>query len=136
MVNIRFLSIPEIVLIHDSIIDKFGGLSGVRDQGLLESVLQRPYNHFLYNDESSIPYLSSVYLHSIAFGHVFNDGNKRTSVKISEIFLIRNGYFLTASNFELEQLVLQLASNQIDFDFLAQMIDSFSISYDFANNPK
>jgi death-on-curing protein len=130
MLDIKFLSVQEITLIHDSIISKLGGLSGVRDYGLLESAIQRPRNHFMYKDELSIPYLSSVYLHAIVCGHVFNDGNKRTSLKISEIFLIRNGYFLTASNFELEQLVLQLADNQIDFDFLSQMIDVFSVPYE------
>lgn len=125
--NILYLSFDEVLRIHDSIISQFGGLSGLRDDGTyLRSALARPQQHYHYT-KCSIPILASVYIDAIACGHVFNDGNKRTSVKCSEIFLIRNGYFLVCDNFTFEKLVLDRANNQIDFDYLSQIIDSFSI---------
>lgn len=126
--SIIYLSFDEILNIHDSIIFQFGGLSGLRDDGTyLRSALARPQQHYHYT-KCTVPVLAAVYIDAIACGHVFNDGNKRTSVKCSELFLIRNGYLLLCDNFTFEKLVLDRASNQIDFDYFSQIIDTFSIT--------
>jgi death-on-curing protein len=122
----------DVIKIHDSIIDKYGGLHGLKgDIHSLESALDRPKQH-LYYCQSTIPILAAVYVHGIVSGHVFNDGNKRTSIKIAEIFLIRNGYYLLIDNFRLEQLVLSLASNQIDLEFLSEQFSIFSEPFDIS----
>lgn len=120
----------DVIKIHDSIIDKYGGLHGFKD-GIngLESALRRPifYKHYKGYDT---PRMAAVYICAIAGGHVFTDGNKRTSVKIAEIFLIRNGYYLLMDNFLLEKLILGVSDtdsdSKIELEYLAEQFSIFS----------
>ena len=126
MIEIFFWDSSDVIKIHDSFIYKYGGIYGLKD-GLnaLEAALDRPKNHYYYED-SNIHEMAAIYIHAIAAGHVFNDGNKRTATKISEIFLIRNGYYLLISNFRLEQLVLGVADNTIKLEDLKEQFLLFS----------
>lgn len=91
--------------------------------------ISRPVQ-YLYYENYSIFELAAVYIYAIADGHVFIDGNKRTAAKIAEIFLIRNGYYLLMTNFQLEKLVLKIAdtksSDTITLDYLAEQFKIFS----------
>ena len=80
--------------IHDEAIYEFGGLSGVRDPGLLESALDRPRNLLAYEPKSSIFQLASALCVGIAKNHPFADGNKRTALLVTRAFLYLNGYAL------------------------------------------
>ena len=66
--------------IHDEAIYEFGGLAGIRDQGLLESALDRPRNLLAYEPGSSIFELAASLCFGVAKNHPFNDGNKRTAL--------------------------------------------------------
>jgi len=78
--------------IHDEAIYEFGGRSGVRDPGLLESALDRPRNLLAYEPQSSIFQLASALCVGIAKDHPFADGNKRTALLATRAFLYLNGY--------------------------------------------
>lgn len=134
MIEIFFWEFSDVIKIHDSIITKYGEMQGLRD-GLnpLESALDRPKKHYYYN-ECTVPEMAAIYVHAIAAGHVFSDGNKRTSIKIAEIFLIRNGYYLLIDNFSLEKLVLGIASNEISLDYLIEQFLIFSDPFDISLN--
>jgi death-on-curing protein len=80
--------------IHDEAIYEFGGLPGVRDQGLLESALDRPRNLLAYEPKSSLFRLAAVLCIGIARNHPFNDGNKRTALLATRAFLYLNGHVL------------------------------------------
>ena len=107
----RYISGQEILAIHFEIINQTGGLHGVRDVGLLQSVVERPKAGFageeLYKDvfEKAAAYTESLVKH-----HVFVDGNKRTGAAVAARFLFINGYELTASNKELENFILEIAA--------------------------
>lgn len=129
MMQVIFLDMSEVIKIHDSFIDKYGGLSGFKDGlGGLEAALNRPENYYHYQG-ASIPEMAAIYAHAIASGHVFNDGNKRTGTKISEVFLIRNGYYLIMENFMLEKLILDVANSKVDLEYLMQQFSLFSVSF-------
>ena len=80
--------------IHDEAIYEFGGLSGLRDPGLLESALDRPRNPLASEPKSSIFQLASALCVGIAKNHPFADGNKRTALLVTRAFLYLNGYAL------------------------------------------
>jgi death on curing protein len=83
LLNPRFLELSEILLAHDVQIARFGGMYGVRDEGLLESALAQPkatFNGKLLH--STIYEQAAAYLYHIAKNHPFIDGNKRTAFMV------------------------------------------------------
>ncbi|MEN9517480.1 MAG: hypothetical protein RLZZ381_68 [Cyanobacteriota bacterium] len=66
-------------LLHGESLAEFGGLSGMRDDGLFLSALARPQNFFAYDEVTSISRLAAAYAYGLARNHPFNDGNKRAA---------------------------------------------------------
>ena len=103
----------EVVLaIHDEQIAEHGGLAGLRDAGLLDSALARARNLFAH-EGSDIVALAAAYGFGIARSHPFNDGNKRTSAVVTELFLVLNGIELKASDAEVVRVWLALAQGSL-----------------------
>jgi death-on-curing protein len=76
----RFLTISEVMEIHDQEIAAAGGLSGVRDLKALESALGAPQASFNSEFLMDIFEMAATYINSIALNHPFLDGNKRTAL--------------------------------------------------------
>ncbi len=87
---IRFLSVDEVVEIHERLISRFGGPPGLRDRGLLESALFRPQTGY-YAD---LPETAGALFESLLMNHPFVDGNKRVAFFASDVFLRLNGWKL------------------------------------------
>ena len=105
---------PDVVIaIHDEQIAAHGGHPGIRDLALLLSALARPKNRAAYQT-SSVFDLSAAYAAGIILNHPFVDGNKRTGFLAAYVFLILNGWALTASEAEAVDAVLALAVKDID----------------------
>ncbi len=75
----------------ETIRDK-GGSSGIRDEGLLESALARPQNHYAYGERDI--FKLAAYAEGLSRNHAFVDGNKRTAYIVSGMFLQENGHNL------------------------------------------
>src|SRR5215813_13640785 len=96
--------------IHDEQLAEHGGLSGVRDIGLLESALARPQQLEAYGKPPpDIAELAAAYAFGIARNHPFMDGNKRVSFVVTRVFLILNGYDITADDLSGLKVWLSLA---------------------------
>jgi death-on-curing protein len=93
----RWITVSIATAIHDEAIYEFGGLAGVREQGLLESALDRPRNLLAYEPRSSIFELAAALCVGIAKNHPFNDANKRTALLATRAFLYLNGRELEPS---------------------------------------
>ena len=119
----RYLSAQELLVIHSEIIDLTGGLHGVRDINLLQSIIEKSRGRFggkeLYK---GIFLKASVYLQSLVQYHVFVDGNKRSAVGAVNRFLFLNGYELQATNKEVESFVLKVAVKKLDLKIIASWI--------------
>lgn len=88
----------EVRLIHQMQLAEHGGATGIRDQGLLESAIDKPKNVFAYAEPTaSIFELAASYGYGLAKNHAFLDGNKRTAFVVCLSFLRQNGIDLTAS---------------------------------------
>ena len=107
----RYLSISDILEIHDRIISTSGGLRGIRNLNALESAINQPRQAFdqkdLYPD---IIAKAATLCFSLVMNHPFIDGNKRTGHAAMEIFLVLNGYEIISSVDEQERMMLELTA--------------------------
>ncbi|MFM5891227.1 MAG: type II toxin-antitoxin system death-on-curing family toxin [Dolichospermum sp.] len=117
----RYLTLIEVLELHRRIIKQSGGISGIRDLGLLESAIAQP--RMTFDKEDLYPTLlekAAILAFSMIMNHPFVDGNKRTGHAAMETFLVLNGVEINASIDEQEYIVLDLASNKLNRDaFLA-----------------
>ncbi len=88
--TVLFLSLQETLELHQQLIQRFGGLKGVRDMGLLESALVRPQTGYY----ETLSMQAAALLQSLCQNHCFIDGNKRVAFAGTAIFLRMNGYHL------------------------------------------
>ncbi len=96
-----YLTLVEVLAIHDDQIERYGGAQGVRDHGLLESALYRPQTGY-YAD---LIEEAAAMWESLAQNHPFVDGNKRTAFAATYTFLAINGIRLTADAEETYQFI-------------------------------
>ncbi|MBF9235346.1 type II toxin-antitoxin system death-on-curing family toxin [Microvirga alba] len=102
-----------VLALHDEQIAEHGGLSGIKDEGLLESALARAQNLSGYGTPNTVD-LAAAYGFGIARNHAFVDGNKRTSLVVTELFLDLNGLELTATDAEVVRVWMALADSRSD----------------------
>ena len=111
----RYLSLREILELHDKIIEVSGGARGIRDMKALESAINQPRLTFdqtdLYPD---IIAKAAALCFFIVMNHPFVDGNKRIGHAAMETFLILNGFEIAASIDEQEKIILELADGSLD----------------------
>jgi death on curing protein len=121
--------LPEslVLAIHGEQLAIFGGGSGVRDLGLLQSALDRPRNKWGYG-EVELPVLAAAYGFGLAKNHPFVDGNKRVAFLSMFTFLGLNGLDLIASEPEATVIMQALASGQLTEAELAVWVGQHSVA--------
>jgi death-on-curing protein len=115
-----YLSVEQLVAVHASLVEAFGGSSGLRDRGALEAAAARPAVTFggedLYPDDCA---KAAALMHSLVMNHPFVDGNKRVGALAAEAFLEINGHRLLASDDEFEDVTMAAARGELDAERLA-----------------
>jgi len=102
----------EILLaIQDELLARFGGLAGMREDGLLGSALDRPLPLCHYGNPTVFE-MAAAYAHGIVKNHPFLDGNKRAGFMAAYTFLGLNGYQLTAPEEDAVLQTLALAAGE------------------------
>lgn len=114
--SLRYVRADVLRNVHDRLIQKYGGVSGVRDNNALEAAVARPKNLEHYAGTTSIPALGASLSWALIRTHAFSDGNKRIGFAALVIFLEMNGYELTCSEVEETARVLQAAASEITED--------------------
>ena len=109
----RWLLDGVVIAIHDEQIALHGGITGIRDEGLLSSALARPKQKANYGD-SSVFDLAAAYAYGIIRNHPFVDGNKRTGFLVAYVFLNINGWELRSREVEAVNAVIDLAAGEMD----------------------
>lgn len=115
-----------VLAIHEDLISQYGGLSGVRDSGLLSGSLARPRHRFSYRPEVSLLELAAAYGFALCKNHPFVDGNKRTAFMVMYVFLGLNGYGFTAPEPEVVLVMEELASGEIDENILQAWLAKYA----------
>jgi len=123
----KYLSLEEILRLHFAVVEDFGGLHGVRDESRLQSAVATPkqviFGQIQYK---SVHQKAAVHLRNIIADHPFVDGNKRTAVTCTGIFLMRNNYPLNASSKELEDFAVRVAVEHLSVEEIAAWLKRHS----------
>lgn len=114
----------EVEVIHEMLIEKFGGARGVRDVAILESALGRPYQTFDGTDLYPSPVdKAAAIFESIITNHPFVDGNKRTGYVLMQLILKQHNPQLIATQDEKYSFVIQAAQSLLTYDAIRNWID-------------
>lgn len=117
------LSKRQVLLLHKQLISETGGLPGLRDEGLLESALEAPFQSFggeeLY---PSIQQKAARLGYGLIKNHPFADGNKRIGTHTMLVFLALNGIELDYTQEELENIILKIAASEVQAEALLQWL--------------
>ena len=117
------LSKSQILLIHDQLISETGGSSGLRDEGMLDSALNAPFQTFGGEDVyPSLQKKAARLCFGLVKNHPFVDGNKRIGAHTMLVFLALNGIELQHTQSELSDVILQLAAGEIEATDLLRWI--------------
>ena len=121
--SIKYLSVAQVLFIHDRAVKEFGGSFGIRDMGLVESAVARPQATFDKNElYITIFDKAAALFHSLIFNHAFTDGNKRTSLTATARFLYVNKYELKADEKELIDFPLRVENKHLDIEQISKWL--------------
>lgn len=123
----KFLSLTEVLEIHQDQLARYGGGSGIRDIELLKSALGMPAatygGEYLHTD---VYEMAAAYLFHLVKNHPFVDGNKRVGAVAALVFLSLNGYDFDAPEDNFAEMVLSVARGEIDKAEVAVFIRRWS----------
>ena len=109
----NFLSLEDILTLHENQVELYGGEQSIRDIGLLDSAIAQPRatfgGEYLHSD---VYEMAAAYLFHIVQNHPFVDGNKRTGVVAAMVFLDFNGVKIDAPKGSLHDLTLSVACGE------------------------
>ncbi len=123
----RWISKKALLLLHEESLATFGGASGLRDEGLLDSALARPLNTHGYHAASTLADLAASCAFGLAKNHAFVDGNKRAALLSFGMFLAINGLKLVADKLDAIETMLGVAAGELDERGLAAWIEKNSL---------
>ncbi len=117
----KFLTFEQVIALHNLQIDQFGGLHGVKNEGLLLSALGQAESGF--GDQyfhKDLYEMAAAYLFHLVKNHAFHDGNKRIAALTAAVFLEVNGLMVIADEDEFEKLVLDAAQSLMTKEQIAE----------------
>ena len=128
--NIQF-TIQDIYELHKQLENAFILSSGVRDENLLASAVNTPFQTFMGNDLYPSLYDKAAQLcYGIANNHPFTDGNKRTALHSMYVYLIINGFDITATQQDVENMIIDIAAGNMTNTELAQWLQKNTVEID------
>lgn len=123
----EFLEVEDVLQIHTDQMERYGGLLGLRDLGLLISAVSMPRamyaGRFLHED---IFAMAGAYLFHITRNHPFLDGNKRAGAASALVFLDMHDIEVTVDDDALYELVIGVASGTVDSPAVAEFLRTHS----------
>ena len=128
--NIQF-TLRDIYELHTQLENAFVLSPGVRDENLLASAVNTPFQTFMGNDLYPSLYDKAAQLcYGIANNHPFTDGNKRTALHSKYVYLIINGFDITATQQDVENMIIDVAAGNMTNTELVQWLQKNTIEID------
>jgi len=122
-----YLTLEQILVIHQDQIERYGGRHGLRDLSLLESAVFRPQSSFSEKDlYKTIFDKTAALMYSLILNHPFIDGNKRTGIVSGMVFLELNGFRLEVSTKELTKIAFKIESKELNLKNVVEWLKSNS----------
>ena len=128
--NIQF-TLQDIYELHTQLENAFVLSSGVRDENLLASAVNTPFQTFMGNDLYPSLYDKAAQLcYGLANNHPFTDGNKRTALHSMYVYLIINGFDITATQQDVENMIIDVAAGNMTNTELVQWLQKNTVEID------
>lgn len=122
-----YLTLDEVLVIHNTLIERFGGTGGVRDLGIVESALARARSGYY----QTLCEQAAALLQSLIMGHAFVDGNKRVGFTACAVFLRMNGYRLSVRAADAERFITRnVIEKHADLHHIAEWLEKKIVSTD------
>ncbi|MBX9447492.1 type II toxin-antitoxin system death-on-curing family toxin [Dickeya chrysanthemi] len=118
----KWVSAQDVIDFHDRILQVLPGVVGMADPGRAEALIYRVQNRLYYEGVTELFELAATYWVTIARGHIFNDGNKRTAFLVTMTFLRRNGILIVDNDNSLEELTIKAATGECLVSELAEQL--------------
>jgi death on curing protein len=123
------ITIEDVLYLHEQSILHFGGAHGIREQGMLESAVDRPDATFGSIELYPTPHLkAAAILESTIKNHPFVDGNKRSGLLACFALLRLSGFKLTLTEDELYDFIIKVASSHLELEEISSFLESNSVS--------
>jgi death-on-curing protein len=123
------IALEEVLVYHSALIEKYGGIDGIRDEGLLLSALARPFMTFDQQDLYPTPSgKAAAIFESMVINHPFLDGNKRIAFFLLCLILSDYDLDISANDSERYDFTIAASMGEIAFDQIKAWIDSKLIS--------
>jgi death-on-curing protein len=116
-----WITYDQAIAIHARQLRRFGGAAGLRDEGLLRSALERPFNKWQY-EQGALPELAAAYAFGLAKNHAFVDGNKRIAFLCMMTFLRKNAVPFAPEPAHATAIILSLAAGEVSQESLTRWI--------------
>lgn len=121
--KVKFITVTRVLAIHSYAVKRYGGSEGIRDLGLIESAVARPQSGFggkyLYEN---IFDMAAAILQSLLKNHPFVDGNKRTALFSTGIFLELNGWELKGTNPEAVEFAVKVDNSNLSLEQISEWL--------------
>ena len=116
-----FLTLEQVLRLHERGLERHGGQAGIREPGLVESALASAKNTYWYANGNLFD-IAAAYAFHLAESQSFIDGNKRVAVSAAFAFLHVNGITVLPDTNAFHQAMLDLANHQLDKSGLAELM--------------
>lgn len=116
--TLQLISAEEIIQFHDRLLRVTPGVTGMPDPGRAEALMYRVLNQIEYEEVTDVWLLATMHLLTISRGYIFNDGNKRTALFITLLFLKRNGISF-AANPDFVDMTVDAAAGRLTLEQIA-----------------
>jgi death-on-curing protein len=124
--SINYLTLAEILVIHQEQIQQYGGKKGIRDKGALVSAIMRPQSGYY----QGILQEAAAFWESLSQNHPFIDGNKRVALDATLTFLALNNYYLHTTEENLWGFLNNLYSNNnFEYKYLLDFLNTHCEKY-------
>lgn len=125
--EIKYLGIEQVLVIHETLIERYGGSHGIHNRGLLESAVFRPQASAFGEDAYPALFEKCAVLgYSLIQNHPFSDGNKRAGFACMHLMLLINGYDLKSTSKEEIAITEDIASGNVHEPDLAEWLKKHS----------
>ena len=117
------LTKDEVLILHEKLIERYGGISGVRDENLLDSAMNAPFQGYgEFEFYPSVVQKAVRLCYGLVMDHPFLDGNKRIGALALLITLDLNHLSLKTNSVDLTEIILRLAAGTISYEMLLQWV--------------
>jgi death-on-curing protein len=123
------IKVELVITVHELLIERYGGVQGIRDSKGLESALVRPFMTFEGKELYPTPILKAgALIESLIKNHPFIDGNKRIGYVMTRFFLMQNGLDINATQQAKFNFVINIANGHLQIDQITDWITEKIIS--------